>query len=144
MQKRALIFLAALSLTGCGLPGVYKLNIQQGNVIEQDMIDKLKPGMTKRQVRFVMGTPLIVDTFTQDRWDYVYTYQPGGGERKQEQVALFFEDDKLTHFVGHYRPSSQLPAAETAVDDEDEGEGMPTEKLQAEEEEKGFFDFLRF
>ena len=90
-----------------GFPGVYKIDIQQGNVITQEMVDQLKPGMTKRQVQFVMGTPLIMDTFNQKRWDYVYSLQPGGKKRGQESVALYFENDRLSHFEGDYLPGSQ-------------------------------------
>lgn len=90
-------------------PGVYKIDIQQGNVITQEMIDQLKPGMTKRQVQFVMGTPLIRDTFNQNRWDYVYSLQPGGKTRQQESVAIYFEDDLLSRFEGDYLPGQSLP-----------------------------------
>lgn len=66
-----------LALAGCSFPGVYKIDIQQGNVVTQDMIDQLRPGMTRRQVRFIMGNPLIQDTFNTNRWDYLYSLQPG-------------------------------------------------------------------
>ncbi len=89
-------------------PGVYKIDIQQGNVITQDMIDQLKPGMTKRQVQFVMGSPLIKDSFRQNRWDYVYSFQPGGKERQQESVTLYFENDLLSHFEGDFMPSETI------------------------------------
>ena len=111
------VFVAAMVLQGCSIPrlqfpGVYKIDIQQGNIITQEMIDELRPGMTKRQVIFVMGTPLVRDPFEQDRWDYVYSYQPGGGERGQEKVTMYFEDDLLTHFTGDFKPSEE--AATTA------------------------------
>lgn len=86
-------------------PGVYKIDIQQGNVITQDMIDQLQPGMTKRQVQFVMGTPLVRDTFNQNRWDYLYSFQPGGETRQQESLSLYFEGDKLSYFEGDFAPS---------------------------------------
>ena len=73
-------FVGLLALAGCSFPGVYKIDIQQGNVVTQDMIDQLRPGMTRRQVRFIMGNPLLVDTFHANRWDYLYSLQPGGGE----------------------------------------------------------------
>jgi len=99
----AIVFLAG---SGCTyFPGVYKIDIQQGNVITQDMVDQLRPGMTKLQVQYVMGTPLINDTFDQSRWDYVYSLQPGGEARQQESISLFFEDDVLSHFNGDFIPS---------------------------------------
>nr|VFJ62305.1 MAG: SmpA / OmlA family protein [Candidatus Kentron sp. FW] len=79
---------------------VHKIDIQQGNVITQEMVDRLKPGMNKRRVLFVLGTPLIVSAFNRDRWDYVYTFQPGGGEREQRKLTLFFEDNRLQRIEG--------------------------------------------
>lgn len=102
----------ALSLSACGnfssldFPGVYKIGIPQGNIITQEMVDQLRPGMTKRQVIFVMGTPLVRDPFNQDRWDYIYSFQPGGGERGQESISVFFEDDALIRFAGDFTPST--------------------------------------
>ncbi|MFM1896755.1 MAG: hypothetical protein RLZZ385_1829 [Pseudomonadota bacterium] len=109
-------FRIALLLTGCLLlgacggnilqfPGVYKIDIRQGNIITQDMVDQLRPGMTKRQVIFVMGTPLVADPFHQDRWDYVYNYQPGGGERVGERLTVFFENDSLVSITGDFVPA---------------------------------------
>ena len=101
----------ALTLAACGnvstldFPGVYKIGIPQGNIITQEMVDQLRPGMTKRQVIFVMGTPLVRDPFNQDRWDYIYSFQPGGGERGQESISVFFEDDALMRFAGDFTPT---------------------------------------
>lgn len=110
MQKTKLL-LTSLSLTGlfalagCSFPGVYKIDIQQGNVVTQDMIDQLRPGMTRRQVRFIMGNPLITDTFHADRWDYLYSIQPGGGQRLQERVSLVFDgSDQLVGLAGDFMP----------------------------------------
>ncbi len=113
--RGALLLGCLLVFTACSIPrlqfpGVYKIDIQQGNIITQEMIDQLRPGMTKRQVTFVMGTPLIRDPFDQDRWDYVYNYQPGGGVRGQERVTMFFENDLLTHFTGDFKPSEESTA----------------------------------
>jgi len=114
MQRRALPFVVAVCLlaSGCGVggfrlgfPGVYRINIPQGNVVDHEMVDKLQPGMTKRQVRFVMGTPLIEDTFEPDRWDYLQSVQRGGKKRTQERVSLFFENDLLVRIEGDIAPS---------------------------------------
>ncbi|MFW0758344.1 outer membrane protein assembly factor BamE [Pseudomonas sp. H11T01] len=94
-----------LALAGCSFPGVYKIDIQQGNVVTQDMIDQLRPGMTRRQVRFIMGNPLLTDTFHADRWDYLYSLQPGGGERQQERISIIFNsNDQLVSLSGDFRP----------------------------------------
>ncbi len=93
------------ALAGCSFPGVYKLDIQQGNVVTQDMIDQLKPGMTRRQVRFIMGNALITDTFHPNRLDYIYTLQPGGGQRQQEHASILFnDDDQLIGLAGDFMP----------------------------------------
>ncbi|MDP3847221.1 MAG: outer membrane protein assembly factor BamE [Pseudomonas sp.] len=93
------------ALAGCSFPGVYKLDIQQGNVVTQDMIDQLKPGMTRRQVRFIMGNALISDTFHPNRLDYLYTLQPGGGQRQQEHASILFNDnDQLIGLAGDFMP----------------------------------------
>ena len=113
MLKSSLILLpillaSSLLAGGCArnvdgtmkVPLVYRIDVQQGNVIEQDMINKLKPGMDKNQVRYIMGTPLITDPFHSNRWDYVYSMEPGGGERQQRRVTIYFEDEKLAYVDG--------------------------------------------
>ena len=101
----SLTLVGLLALAGCSFPGVYKIDIQQGNVVTQDMIDQLRPGMTRRQVRFIMGNPLIQDTFHTNRWDYLYSIQPGGGERQQERISVFFnENDQLASLSGDFMP----------------------------------------
>ncbi len=110
MQKTKLLltsltFTGLIALAGCSFPGVYKIDIQQGNVVTQDMIDQLRPGMTRRQVRFIMGNPLLTDTFHANRWDYLYSIQPGGGERLQERVSLVFDgNDQLAGLSGDFMP----------------------------------------
>ncbi len=101
-MKILVLICAVLALSACSFPGVYRIDIPQGNIITQEMVDQLRPGLTKRQVNFIMGTPLIRDTFDQDRWDYVYSFQPGGGERAQERLTVFFENGELTRFVGDF------------------------------------------
>ena len=121
--KRTLAITAFASLAllgGCGnfgsmdFPGVYKISIPQGNIITQDMVDQLRPGMTKRQVIFVMGTPLVRDPYHQDRWDYVYNFQPGGGERGQERLSVEFEDGELIRLSGDFEPTPTETASASA------------------------------
>lgn len=114
-----LVLLCMISLTllssGCSwvkFPGVHKVDVQQGNIVDQEMIDKLRPGMTKSQVRFVLGTPLVVDTFNQSRWDYFYNRVTSQGKETQEQVTVFFDaEDKLERMTGDYLPSTAIPEA---------------------------------
>ncbi|MGI1678952.1 MAG: outer membrane protein assembly factor BamE [Cellvibrionaceae bacterium] len=109
------ILLGLMAINGCSwlqFPGVYRLNIQQGNIVTQEMVDQLKPGMTKRQVNFVLGTALIQDSFEQDRWDYYYSLRDSDGKTTKEKFTVYFEDDKLTHFSGDYQPT---PPPQSAV-----------------------------
>lgn len=87
------------------LPFVHKIDIQQGNVITQEMMAQLQPGMDKKKVNFIMGSPIILDTFHSNRWDYVYTFQPGGGRVERRHVTLYFKDDKLDHATGDIKPA---------------------------------------
>ena len=98
---RAIIPLAiACTLSGCGILAPYRIDIQQGNFVSQEMVAQLKPGMTKEQVRFVLGTPLVTDIFHAERWDYVYTLERRGAPRQQRRLAVFFEGGKLARLDG--------------------------------------------
>ena len=111
--KSWLAIASFLVISGCNnigsmdFPGVYKISIPQGNIITQEMVDQLRHGMTKRQVIFVMGTPLVRDPYHQDRWDYVYNFQPGGGERGQERLSVLFENDQLVSLSGDFEPTPE-------------------------------------
>lgn len=105
LMLSSLTLVGLLALAGCSFPGVYKVDIQQGNVVTQDMIDQLRPGMTRSQVRFILGNPLITDTFHPNRWDYLYSIQPGGSQRRQERVSLVFNaNDQLAGLAGDFQP----------------------------------------
>jgi outer membrane protein assembly factor BamE len=84
------------------IPGItpYKPEIQQGNYVSQELVSQVKPGMSREQVRFLLGTPLLVDIFHADRWDYVYWREATDGKREQRRVALFFADGKLARMEG--------------------------------------------
>src|SRR5262245_38249696 len=108
IRRRALnacgIVFAALVLSACNLLAPYRAEIQQGNVVTQDMIAKLQPGMSRSQVRFALGTPLVVDPFRQDRWDYVYLLTKQGEIIERRRVVVVFKDDKLVGFEGDVVP----------------------------------------
>ncbi len=78
----------------------YRIDIRQGNYVTQDMVARLKPGMTKDQVRFALGTPLVSDIFHADRWDYVYRFQPGRGDVQTRRLVVYFEEHKLVRVGG--------------------------------------------
>lgn len=119
---------AAAGLSGCGdfkMPGVYRLNVQQGNVITAQELAQLRPGMSKRKVEFLLGTPLLVDTFNPDRWYYVYTYQKGGGTRHERKVAVVFEHGGLARVEGDVKSSAKLASAGSSKDVVVEVPGQP-------------------
>lgn len=105
--KQIILIASLTALAGCsGFLGAHKSDVHQGNVVTQEMVDQLKPGMTERQVRFVMGTPLIVNSFDQNRWDYIYSTQRGGNPRTQETLSVLFENGELHTIAGDFRPNS--------------------------------------
>ena len=112
MHKYILTLVALTSslwLTACSslqFPGVYKLTIEQGNVVTQDMVDQLKPSMSKEQVEYIMGSPLIKDTFNTERWDYTYNIKRGSAPLEQHRISIFFEANKLKYFNGDFAPSA--------------------------------------
>jgi outer membrane protein assembly factor BamE len=122
MQARIiLVALALASLAACSgswIPALplgplkpYRIDIQQGNVVTQEMIAKVQPGMTRSQVRFALGTPLVADVFHPDRWDYVYQYQKAGVVTEHRRIVVVFKDDKLVRIEGDVVPASSLPGA---------------------------------
>jgi len=105
--------LAAVFFTGC--LSVYKVEIQQGNVVTQEMIDKLRPGMTHSQVRYVLGTPLITDIFHQNRWDYYYYLRKSGDKTGESQrLTVIFKNDSMVSIQGDTKiKSDKAPADES-------------------------------
>src|SRR5688572_29400088 len=95
------------------LPGVtpYRMVIQQGNFISQEMVAQLKPGMTKEQVRFVLGTPLVTDIFHADRWDYVFYRELANGKKEQRNLSVVFEKERLARVIGDLMPADGAPQA---------------------------------
>lgn len=124
MRKHLVLItcLGSLAVTGCSwqrfkdsLPGVYAIDIHQGNIVSQEMVDQLRPGMNKRQVAFIMGTPLLLDPFHDNRWDYLYSNEPGGQPRVEKKISLLFENDELVGVQGDFRPGN-LPSVEPSKD----------------------------
>ena len=103
----------------------YRIDIQQGNFLSQEMVSQLKKGMTREQVRFVLGTPLVTDIFHADRWDYVFYRELPGDKKEQRNISVFFVQDKLDRVAGDV-----VPKAEAA------GDGMPKEAMPATEAPK--------
>ena len=118
--------LAALLLHGCSswseyVPdfrrlGVCKLHINQGNYITQDMVEKLKEGQTRQQVRVILGTPLLVSAFRDNRWDYMYEYTRQGKKIEHRKFSAYFTDDKLARWEGDELPVSAAQLNRIAAD----------------------------
>jgi len=118
MHKLApsLIIALFLLLSACTslLPEPHKLDIQQGNRIKQEDISKLKPGMTRKQVTFILGTPLLKDGFHNNRWDYIDYFKPGKGDLRQSRITLTFDNDLLINIDdSQYIPSSEQIESES-------------------------------
>ena len=117
----ALIITTAALLNGCSYfkyPDLHKVTVQQGNIVNQEMVDQLRPGMTRSQVRYILGTPLLMDTFDQNRWDYYYSIKRPGYQEMRERITVYFDGNTLTHFSGDYIPTSlqNIEKEETEVE----------------------------
>lgn len=163
MHAKIFTLLVLLLITGCSsvpsvpsVPSVlYKIDVQQGNVITQEMVDKLKPGMTRSQVRFVLGTALIGDVFHKNRWDYVYRLVQHGNLVDEYKLTVFFEDDKLVRTEGDFADSlasvspkliepAKYPSgeeqgtkllSEPAVSGVEQGEELPSKPAGSEDQD---------
>ena len=140
-----LIFISLCLLCACSrsydggfnAPLLHKIDIQQGNVVDQEMLNQLKPGMDKKQVKFIMGTPVLIDPFHNERWEYIYSFQEGGTVREQRHITLHFENDKLAYISGDIEISN-IPRQEYKTITEENAIIVPI----SNKEEKGFFGRL--
>ena len=160
LLKLLILSLLACSvfLTGCGssVPVVkpFKMDIQQGNVVTSKMLLQLKPGMTKSQVKFIMGTPLIVDSFHSNRWDYFYQLRQAGKIKEQRRVILDFESELLARVRGDVVPEGTAGAASGAASGGEAGAVTLPKSIEPKSielksnvpkpKEKGLIDKLKF
>ena len=101
------IILLATLMVCMTLSGCYKTPVQQGNILKQEDIDEIKPGMSKQQVVILLGTPTVADPFNQDRWDYINTTKVKGEFKKLKKFSLFFENNELVRTEGNYFPNKE-------------------------------------
>ncbi len=131
-HRKAIVALAALALGACGV--VYRQDVNQGNLMEQEMVDALKPGMTKRQVALVLGTPSIASPFDQDRWDYASSFSRRGRAPEVKNLTLYFENSVLIRMEGDYSPQNESDLLEQSrrirgrEEDERESASTPAKK----------------
>jgi outer membrane protein assembly factor BamE len=113
MRKLLSSALLIVAVSGCTAVSdfvkPYRIDVRQGNYITQDMVSQLKPGMSREQVRFVLGTPLVSDIFHADRWDYVYRFQPGKGAAQERRLTVIFEGGRLLRLDGDVRAADAAP-----------------------------------
>lgn len=89
-------------------PWVYRIDVEQGNVLDEKMISQLQTGMTQRQVTYLLGTPMIRDTFNQNRWDYFYSMRTGKGKYDRRRITLTFNGDLLATIENKNYPTKHL------------------------------------
>jgi outer membrane protein assembly factor BamE len=121
--------ISQLKLPELKIPRVYKLSVQQGNVITQEMVDRLKPGMTRNQVEFVMGKPVLSDPFNDDQWVYIYSLDVPDYFTQMFKMVLAFEDDTLATISGDYIPQEADAESDAAAD---EGANETSDETEAE------------
>ncbi|MEC5387325.1 outer membrane protein assembly factor BamE [Uliginosibacterium sp. H3] len=115
-RQLLLLAVVALGISACGVTQKlrpYRIDIRQGNYVTQEMAAQLSPGMTEEQVRFVMGSPLLVDPFHANRWDYIYSFAAGGKPAETRRITLLFKDNKLSSVEGDV--IAAIPAAPSAA-----------------------------
>ena len=122
-----LAIIAALTLAACAFPRMHRVTVQQGNVITQEMVDQLSPGMTREQVAFVMGEPVIRNPFNADRWDYVYSMHVPGTPTAIVRMSLFFSGDELSHLTGDFAPKSAWGEEDSEAGEAEEAEAEGSE-----------------
>lgn len=112
---KPLIILLALLVGACSYRP-YRIDVRQGNFVTTEMVAQLKPGQTREQVRFILGSPLLEDPFHAQRWDYVYRFVRGGGETTEHKLTVYFDGGKMTRFEsGIPQRSAEEVAADAAA-----------------------------
>ena len=131
--KYLLYILLLIYITACSskLLTVHKIDVQQGNALDAEMVDKVEIGMTQEQVQYVLGSPLITDSFHPDRWDYIYLFRPGYGEKERRQLTLTFDRGEVIEIDKHNIAKSE--ANNIVSDDIDETKKATEEKAEKEQ-----------
>ncbi|MBS8242077.1 outer membrane protein assembly factor BamE [Marinobacter lipolyticus] len=97
MQKLTALILT-LIVSGCAFPGVYKINVQQGNILTDEELTSLSEGMSRSQVHSVLGTPLMVNPVDPSREYFIYTFQRRGGDIKEQRVIVYYDNNQFSHY----------------------------------------------
>ncbi|WP_233154971.1 outer membrane protein assembly factor BamE [Candidimonas nitroreducens] len=129
---------AAAALSACGTTNwgfPYRADVQQGNWITSEQVAQLRKGMTRDQVRYILGTPTLQDAFRSNRWDYPYLNKPGYGKTQERKFTVWFDGDLLDHWAGDPQPDRQpfqkadtgMTPADKAHDAKKPDQGIPTQ-----------------
>ena len=113
MRTKIILFLLVLLSAALSSCAPYKMDIRQGNFVTPEMREKLKLGMSRQQVRYVLGTAMINDVFHGNRWDYVYRLEHGGKMVEKQNLTLYFDGDNLARMVDDNPPVGTAPAKST-------------------------------
>ena len=127
-----IICLVCVSACGSRLLTVHKIDVQQGNALDAEMVEKITLGMNKEQVRYVLGSPLITDSLHPDRWDYIYFFTPGYGEQQLRQLTLMFDRNEVIDIVKNNIVKDDI----ASIEDNDENEEKDEDKLSEKEEKE--------
>ena len=130
-----IICLACVSACGSRLLTVHKIDVQQGNALDAEMVEKITLGMNKEQVRYVLGSPLITDSFHPDRWDYIYLFTPGYGDQQRRQLTLTFDRNEVIDIVKHNIVEDDIASLEENDDKKEKKEDKLSEQEKKELEE---------
>ncbi len=130
-----IICLACVSACGSRLLTVHKIDVQQGNALDIEMVEKIELGMNKEQVKYVLGSPLITDSFHPDRWDYIYLFTPGYGEQQRRQLTLTFDRNEVIDIVKSNIVKDDIASIEENEDSEEKDEDKLSEREKKEQEE---------
>ena len=114
MILRTVLLAVTLALSSCFLTP-HRIDIQQGNYFDPEAVAKLKPGMTRSQVRFLLGTPLVADPFHPDRWDYLFILRPEGKLKQERRLTVWFDGDRLVRAITDVPEATAASAASGAV-----------------------------
>ena len=112
----ATLILALGAILGCSGQFIHRVDQQQGNVITDSMLEKLKPRMTREQVQFVLGLPVLKNSFDSSRWDYIYTYAERSQTPEKRHLTLHFEDDELVLVEGNFDLAGSKESTEDSVE----------------------------
>ena len=108
-MRFALLLCSCLTLAACG-PFVHRIDVQQGNYVTQETVAKLQKGMTKAEVRQLLGTPLLSDVFHANRWDYYFSHRKGRSQAEErKRFTVLFQDEKVVEFGGEAQPADSAP-----------------------------------